>query len=412
MRFAASAPAVRLAAWRLGVPEAASSVAAIPTAWAADRHAALTDRVERRLAEVVDRLPEPARAGCRRLVDAGGKRLRPDLALRCAAEVARPGLISGPNNSADGAGPDDGVGDDRGVVDAAVAVELMHCATLMHDDLIDNSAVRRGVATVHRQEGPGTAIVGGDALIARSWLLAAGGDPAQPADLGHALAQMCEGQLLEDRLRYRLDARLPQVLQVARQKTAVLLATACRLGARCAGATDAELRAYGSFGLEFGIALQLIDDVLDVVGDPTLMGKPAGSDLAAGLVTAPVVFGLTRADELRTLLSPQAGPDDRRRAVGVLVSSGGVSRTVALAEGFARRASRSLARVIPNVASAVTDLSQRPSRYVDDQLQRYTADRYRLGLGLSGDAGRGSVPAAAGSARRGMTGSPLADVGR
>src|ERR1700712_3022848 len=180
--------------------------------------------VESGLQRVVDGLLEPLRAGCQRVIGAGGKRLRPELVMRCA-DV-------GPRGSA-------------GAVDAAVAVELLHSASLVHDDLLDQSETRRGVPAIHRLEGPSTALISGDALIAVSWRQIARSGPDSVDDLATALSDMCAGQALEDRLRWNAGAQAGDVIRVADLKTGALLRAACRTGARAGGCDQEQIDALG-----------------------------------------------------------------------------------------------------------------------------------------------------------------------
>lgn len=334
--------------------------------------AGLTTAVEDVLRAAVDRLGEPGRAGARRVVDAGGKRLRPDLVLRCAALTA-----GGPD-----ARPADPV-HDAVTVEAAVAVELLHSATLLHDDLLDDAPTRRGVGTVHEVEGPATAILAGDALIAQSWRMVA---PAGAAggDLADALADMCSGEQRQSLLAFDADARPLDVLRVAQLKTGALLRAAARIGGRRAGLSEAQVRALGAFGSDLGVALQLTDDLLDVAASAEAVGKPCGADFVAGTVTLPAVYalaaGTAAADELRALLRPGLTVSEAARALALLRDGEGVARTAGLARSFARRASRAVASVaaLPGPAvdgALVRALAAAPLEYVESQLRAPIGER-------------------------------------
>ena len=250
---------------------------------------------------------------------AGGKRLRPELLLRCAGlagDAGPGGLSADPVQRA-------------ATLGAAAAVELLHSATLLHDDLLDGSETRRGVAAVHRAEGLSTAVIAGDALIAQSWRHVARCDAADVEDLADALADMCAGEELEAGLSFDPTARPLDVVRVAQLKTGALLRAACRIGGRRAGLPEPQVRALGAFGSDFGVALQLVDDVLDVASEPALLGKPCGADFVAGTVTMPTVYALLDGPpgELAGLLRPGLDPAGAGRARDLVLASGGAVRT-------------------------------------------------------------------------------------
>ncbi len=312
--------------------------------------------VEKALLGALDVLPEPLRTGCHRVVDAGGKRLRPDLVLRCA-DV-------GPAGSA-------------AAVGAAVAVELLHSASLVHDDLLDDSETRRGVRAVHRHEGASTAVIAGDAMIALSWRAIAGSGPDAVDDLGAALSEMCQGQALEEQLRFDATARQQDVLRVAELKTGALLKAACRIGARVGQCSPEQVDALGRFGSDFGVALQLMDDVLDLIADQAALGKPIGADFRAGTVTMPTVYSLERVCDatgarLSSLLRRDLSDDGLREAWELVVDSGAVGRTVQLARDLAVRAARAATD-----AGAPTELVTMPERYVRRQMDTKVAAAHR-----------------------------------
>lgn len=199
-----------------------------------------------------------------------GKLLRPGLVVRSAVGAGGPGLS------------------DRGlrhrVVLAAEAMELLHVATLVHDDIIDEAPLRRGRPSVVAAAGVASAIVIGDLLLARAALAAAGAAPNGPLVWARALACMARGQLLEADLPGAQSVEAHR--EYAALKTAELFRASAEIGALAVDADPDVVRAHGEFGLHFGIAFQHVDDLLDVVGDPARMGKPAGLDAANGVPTA------------------------------------------------------------------------------------------------------------------------------
>lgn len=304
-------------------------------------------QLEAAINAAIDQLPDGVAVACRRVIRAGGKRLRPELVIRCAD--------IGPNGS-------------EGAINAAAAVELLHSASLVHDDLLDDADTRRGVAAIHRREGMPAAVIAGDALIALSWRVIAACGGASAVDLGGALSAMCDGQYQEDALRFRVDAGRSDVVKVAERKTGALLESACRIGARLGGCTDQQIEALGVFGRELGVELQILDDVLDVVCDEATLGKPTGTDFRAGILTLPTVLGLAAGDgpsaRLRTLFVAAVSTAAAEEARSIVLESGAVAHTIAIAREHAHRAARAAA------AAGAAGLIALPEQYFEHQLRK------------------------------------------
>jgi geranylgeranyl pyrophosphate synthase len=262
----------------------------------------IMDRAERRMAELAaGHGPVLARyAGD--TISAGGKRLRP--LLVCLAAGAPPPETDG-------------------LVRAAVAVELVHGATLVHDDVLDGSALRRGRPTVVAAGGRGAATATGDLLFSRAFAeLAAGGAPEAVRVLARATRELALGELAQREDAFRADVSVERYLVRCRLKTAVLFRAACELGALEAGG---ETEALGAFGERIGLAFQILDDVLDVSGPPERTGKPRGADLLDGTVTLPLILAREADPSLAELDLPTlrtagdaATVCDRISATGVL----------------------------------------------------------------------------------------------
>jgi geranylgeranyl pyrophosphate synthase len=240
----------------------------------------IMDRVERRMAELaVGHGPVLARhAG--ETISAGGKRLRP--LLVCLAAGAPPPETAG-------------------LVRAAVAVELVHGATLVHDDVLDGSALRRGRPTVVATAGRAAATATGDLLFSRAFaeLAADGtGSPDAVRVLARASRELALGELAQREDAFSSDVSVARYLGRCRLKTAVLFRAACELGAL---ESDASPAALGAFGESIGLAFQILDDVLDVTGPPERTGKPRGADLLDGTVTLPLILARERDPELAAL---------------------------------------------------------------------------------------------------------------
>jgi len=239
--------------------------------------------LETRMAMPGDSVPPRLREAMRYSLLAGGKRLRPILCLAFADACSRRGLA-----------------ESEIAEDAACAVEMIHTYSLIHDDLpaMDNDDLRRGRPTSHKVFGEAMAILAGDGLLTEAFgLLARGAQPAR-ARLCRELAEgagvggMIAGQVLdiaEDR-----PARLDYLLRLHRLKTGALIRAACRMGAIAVAAPSDSLAAADAYGEAVGLAFQIADDILDVIGDAQRMGKPTGADASANRFTFPAVVGLQK----------------------------------------------------------------------------------------------------------------------
>ncbi len=172
----------------------------------------------------------------------------------------------------------------------AAAVELMHVASLVHDDIVDSSDLRRSRSTIRSEWGDEISVVVGDYLYARGFqLLVQINDRIVLDVLSDTTRLMCEGQLLEMGSRCDLDLTERAYLEIITKKTARLIANCCELGGRLGGSGAAEMQALAAYGLNLGMAFQIVDDCLDVSGNVRRLGKPMGSDLREGKVTLPLI---------------------------------------------------------------------------------------------------------------------------
>ena len=263
-----------------------------------------------------------------------------------------------------------GVFDSR-VVDAAVAVELIQIGSLVHDDLIENATTRRGASTVNHADGTGVAVVTGDLILARAALLAAGlgSDPAEM--LSEGLVNMATGQMHELRQAFDVNRTIEQTTEVALAKTGALFACACRLGAWCAGLAPKQRDALTKYGASFGVGFQILDDLLDVIGDPERMGKPIGADLAAGVYTVPTVLALRQrgAKTLARLLK-QGSPDAVAEARVRIAKSKAIDECLTAIQHWMGQAEQA-ARRLPT-APVTAGLAAFPNVYVDWALRELT----------------------------------------
>ncbi len=270
------------------------------------------------------------------LIAAGGKRLRPVLALATATG-----------------------GTDRATREellGAVAVELVHLASLYHDDVMDEATIRRNVESVNARFGNLVAIVAGDFLLARSAEIAAGLGTEIAALLAATLGELCQGQVAEVHAAFQVTRSVESYTQAISGKTASLMATSCRIGAITGGLPRPQVEALTTFGRCFGMIFQVRDDILDVVGSEAELGKPAGQDLAEGIYTLPVLLALSDPDagpELRPLLGQPLSQPERDKARSIVESSGAIAGSVTVGRSYAEEAAAAAgACPTPELASA------------------------------------------------------------
>jgi heptaprenyl diphosphate synthase len=255
------------------------------------------------------------------LLAAGGKRLRPVLALATATSGSRDAT--------------------REDLLGAVAVELVHLASLYHDDVMDEATVRRNVESVNARFGNLVAIVAGDFLLARSAEIAAGLGTEIAGLLAATLGELCRGQVAEVHAAFQVGRTEASYSDAIAGKTASLMATSCRIGALTGGLARDEVEAFTRFGRYFGMIFQVRDDILDVIGTEAELGKPAGQDLAEGIYTLPVLLALADpavGPELRPLLGQPLGQPERDKARSIVAGSGAICQSVLVARRYAELA--------------------------------------------------------------------------
>jgi heptaprenyl diphosphate synthase len=256
------------------------------------------------------------------LIKAGGKRLRP-LLVMLTSRAGEPG-----SESTDL---------------AAAAVELVHLATLYHDDVIDETDVRRGVPTAHSKWGIEVAVLAGDYLFACGCALGADAGGEVPGILARAIAEVCEGQIIETGALG--DPRRPVAdhLGTISLKTGALFKAACELGCATSGAAPDVRAALNDYGQHLGLAFQMVDDLIDLVGDPDVTGKIPGTDLKEGVFTMAVLVACDRDPALVDRLT--AGDRELDSILPVLRSTGGLEVAREEAEKAVSRAKEALERV-------------------------------------------------------------------
>ncbi len=259
--------------------------------------------VERALQAAAASEVHPVDALAQHVLLAGGKRLRPATVILTARALSRD--------------PDP----DR-LVRVASAMELVHTATLVHDDVVDNTSIRRGAATANAVFGNGVAVISGDFLLARAVsMLAREPDTRLIRTVADVTVDMSEGEVQE-----LVTTGEPKLTEEAyfcliQKKTASFIEGCCRCGAIVAGSDALREKAVSDYGLHIGMAFQLADDLLDYVGDPAKTGKAVGTDLREGRATLPFLYGLRRASDgaRERLLSSFANPSLREATISTVI---------------------------------------------------------------------------------------------
>ena len=255
------------------------------------------------------------------LIAGGGKRMRPMLTLASARLLDYPGQR---HNK------------------LAAAVEFIHTATLLHDDVVDGSDLRRGKRTANIIWGNPASVLVGDFLFSRAFeLMVEDGSLKVLKILSNASAVIAEGEVNQLTAIRRIDLGEERYLDIIGAKTAALFAAACRIAAVVAERPEAEETALDSFGRNLGIAFQLVDDAIDYVSDAGTMGKDAGDDFREGKVTLPVILAYARGDAAERAFWKDAieGRDpDFERAVALIGSTRAVEDTLGRARHYGQRA--------------------------------------------------------------------------
>lgn len=243
------------------------------------------ERFEEVLSKNVNSDLELMEKASRYSVLAGGKRLRPALAIACAYGI---------NNIEPVA---------QEILDGACAIELVHAGSLHHDDVIDGATTRRGIASINIQFSNTTAILSGDYLLGRASIISAELGANIAIILGETILELCVGQIIEQQNLFDTNRSEEEYLKAIEGKTASLFASTCKIGSTLSGANEETIEALEKFGFHLGMTFQIIDDLLDLTSSGETLGKPAGNDIKEGNYTLPVIFALKNNSELKELLS-------------------------------------------------------------------------------------------------------------
>ncbi|NLD78628.1 MAG: polyprenyl synthetase family protein, partial [Acidimicrobiales bacterium] len=218
--------------------------------------------------------------------------------------------------------------------------ELVHLGSLYHDDVIDEATTRRGVESVNSRWGNLRAILAGDFLLAKASEIAASLGVEVAGLLAATIGRLCEGEVRELQDAYQVDRTEEAYLASIEGKTASLLSSACRIGGIVADLPRPDIDRLTEFGLAYGMAFQIVDDVLDVVATDEQLGKPAGHDLVEGAYNLPVIRALKgpEGDELRSVLGGPISGEPWERARDLVRRSDAIDQSVAVAQSYVDRA--------------------------------------------------------------------------
>jgi octaprenyl-diphosphate synthase len=239
------------------------------------------------------------------------------------------------------------------LVPLAASVELLHTATLVHDDVIDVAATRRGRATANSIYDNAASVMLGDFMFAHAAdLVARTGNIRVIRLFARTLMRMATGELDQDVSAFDASKSVRDYLRRIGGKTASLIATACEGGAIISGADESWIEALREYGQHLGMAFQIVDDLLDFTGDETRMGKPAGSDLMQGTLTLPALFLIENSphdNPIRRLFGARRNREQRlAEALLAVRNSGAIERARRVAEDYASRAEDALRRLPTN----------------------------------------------------------------
>lgn len=286
------------------------------------------------------------------LIVAGGKRLRPVMTV-AAASVGR----------------DKPVTDD--VIQGAISCELVHLGSLYHDDVMDESATRRGVETVNSRWGNLQAILAGDFLLAKASEIAAALGTEVAGLLARTIGHLCEGQIEELTKAFDVSRSVPSYLVSIEGKTASLFSTSARVGALVAGHERNVVEALTNYGTAYGMVFQIVDDILDVIATDAELGKRAGHDMEEGVYTLPVLLTLKSDSpdslELRDLLGRPFSGDERDTALAIVRANSGVANAIETAREYVAIAEAECAK-LPK-SEATTALLAAPRALLDSVIR-------------------------------------------
>jgi len=289
------------------------------------------EMVEQSLAEAIHSREQALTNIAAHLIQGGGKRVRPMVALLAFFAFGGKKL--------------------REIVAIATAIELIHTATLLHDDIIDGAETRRGKESAYRKYGLKSTLVAGDFLFIKAFEFAGKFDETVVQWTADACALLTEGEMLQGRFNRNRAVTLDNYFEIVSRKTASLFQTGAKVGAYLAGANSKMVEETDRYGLNMGIAFQMIDDILDVVGHVELLGKPTGMDLRDGNPSLPIILALQNGQESvrRVFESPQPTEEQICEALDSLKRSCVIDQAKTISKRYAEHALISVKKFPPSL---------------------------------------------------------------
>ncbi len=265
------------------------------------------------------------------LIHGGGKRVRPAVTILAF-------LAFGGKKASD-------------IVDIAAAMELIHTATLLHDDIIDGAETRRGKESAYKKYGLKSTLVAGDFLFIKAFEFAGKFDETVVQWTADACAMLTEGEMLQGLFNRNLSVRVDDYIEIVKRKTASLFHTGAKVGAYLAGAHPSLIEESERYGLNMGIAFQMVDDILDVVGHVDLLGKPTGMDLRDGNPSLPIILALQEGERAvcEAFENPQPSEQQIAAALRALQTGNSIHEARSISKRFAEDAVRSVKKFPPSL---------------------------------------------------------------
>ena len=254
-------------------------------------------------------------AAAEHLFYAGGKRIRPAIVLLVARITAKNGVILPEHYR------------------LAEITEIIHTASLVHDDIVDECQTRRGVTTVHSTFNTKVAVLAGDFLFAQSsWYLANLNNLEVVKTISKVITDFAEGEVRQGLSSFDTTISIDDYIEKSFYKTASLIAASCKAATMLSNRSETEQKDFYLYGKHLGLAFQLIDDILDIIGSNTSLGKPVGSDLINGNLTSPMLFALEENKELHCMINREFNyPEDINKAIKIIKSTQGLEKAKDLA---------------------------------------------------------------------------------
>lgn len=289
------------------------------------------EAIEKELYDTISDSEGIVRDMCNHILGAGGKRIRPLLVVYIG------NMFTNDEN--------------HDLIRAAAAAELIHMASLVHDDIIDNSDFRRSRQSVNKVWGNHYAVLCGDYLFAKAFGLLSGiGIVKSMKYMIEAIQSMCHGEILQASERYETNTVLEVYYNRIEKKTATFLACCCKSGADIAGAGDTQINLAAQYGINLGYAFQIIDDIMDLCGNTSVMGKPIGEDLIQGNLTLPVILLMDDAgygDWIRQLIHRRDFTEESLGRIKLVLEENGIIEKSYEIAGYHMEKAKEALRLLP-----------------------------------------------------------------